>query len=86
MEQKTTGIVISVAKQWWFKVNTKAVRTQPTDGAVFPYIIKVQYTADGNSYTKRKWIGAGRPVPAVGSSVAVMYCAEKPSKARILTE
>jgi len=84
MEQKTTGIVISVAKQWWFKVNTKAVRTQPTDGAVFPYIIKVQYTADGNSYTKRKWIGAGRSVPVLGAALTVCYQKDNPQKAKIL--
>ncbi len=29
------------------------------DGADFPYIIKMEYTVDGQVYTKRKWINAG---------------------------
>ena len=51
------------------------------DGATFPHIIKVQYVVDGNTYTKRKWIGAGNAVPAVGSKLTVLYCSTKPSKA-----
>ena len=84
MDQKTMGTVVSVAKQWWLKVNTKAVRMGPLDGATFPHVMKVQYVVDGNTYTKRKWIGAGKPVPAVGSRVTVLYCADKPGKAKVL--
>lgn len=84
MDKQTEGIVVSAAKQWWLKINTKPLRTGPLDGAVFPYIIKVRYTVDGREYTKRAWIGPGRPVPAVGSAVQVSYSAEKPSKARLL--
>ena len=83
MDKETTGIVISVAKQWWLKVNTKPIRMGALDGATFPHIIKVEYVADGNIYTKRKWIGAGEPVPAVGSEVTVLYCSNKPRKAKI---
>ena len=54
------------------------------DGAEFPYIIKIEYTVDGKTYRKRKWINAGDPVPKVGSTVQVMYDSEKPSKAKIL--
>ncbi len=84
MDKETTGIVLSVAKQWWLKVNTKPIRIHPLDGAAFPHIIKVQYSVAGNTYTKRKWINAGCPVPAVGVSVVVLYCGEKPRKAKIL--
>ena len=84
MDQKTTGIVCKASRQWWLKVNTKPIRMHPLDGATFPYIIKVAYTVNGTEYTKRKWIHAGRPVPAVGSTVQVAYSAEKPSKAKIL--
>ena len=83
MKNQTEGIVVSVKKQWWFKVNTKSFRTGPLDGAVFPHIIKVKYTVDGSEYTKRAWIGAGLPVPKVGSTVQIMYSAEKPSKAKL---
>ena len=84
MDKETVGIVRSVAKQWWLKVNTKPIRLGALDGATFPYIIKVQYVVDGNTYTKRKWIGAGKPIPPMGSEVTVFYCAEKPTKAKIL--
>ena len=84
MDKETTGIVRAVAKQWWLKVNTKPIRMGTMDGAIFPHIIKVEYDVDGHTYTKRKWIGAGKPVPVVGSNVTVLYCSGKPSKARIL--
>ena len=84
MDKETVGTVVSVAKQWWLKVNTKPIRMGTMDGAVFPHIIKVEYVVDGNTYIKRKWIGAGKPVPAVGSEVTVLYSAHKPGKAMIL--
>ena len=84
MDKETIGTVLSVAKQWWLKVNTKPVRMGTMDGATFPHIIKVQYLVDGSTYTKRKWIGAGTTVPAVGSKVTVVYCSDKPAKAKIL--
>lgn len=84
MDQETMGIVISVAKQWWLKVNTKPVRLHALDGAIFPHVIKVRYTIKGKDYIKRKWIRAGSPVPGVGSSVKVMYSENQPSKANVL--
>ena len=84
MDKETIGTVRSVAKQWWLKVNTKPIRMGDKEGANFPYIIKVQYVVAGNTYTKRKWIGAGKAVPAVGSKLTVLYCSNKPSKAKIL--
>ena len=84
MNEKTTGTVISVAKQWWLKINTKPVRMHAMDGAIFPYIIRVQYTVGEQTCVKRKWIPAGKPVPAVGSFLTVLYCADKPNKAKIL--
>ena len=84
MDKETNGTVVSVARQWWFKVNTKPVRMGALDGAAFPHIIKVQYVVDGNTYTKRKWIGTGEAVPGVGSELTVLYCSNKPGKAKIL--
>lgn len=84
MDQETTGTVLSVAKQWWLKVNTKPVRMHALDGATFPHVIKVKYTVDGKDYIKRKWISAGSPIPSVGSSVKVIYAGNKPSKAKVL--
>lgn len=80
---ETTGTVISVAKQWWLKVNTKPVRLHPLDGATFPHIIKVQYVVEGKEYVCRKWISAGHQAPSEGSAVKVVYRADKPSKAKV---
>ena len=84
MEKETTGTVVSASKQWWLKVNTKAVRLGPMDGAAFPYIITVSYKADGKEYRKKKWISAGAFVPAEGNPVKVVYDADSPAKAKII--
>jgi len=84
MEKETTGTVLSAHKQWWLKINTKPIRLHAMDGAIFPYIIRVEYVVDGIKYSKRKWIGAGKPVPAVGSAVRVAYAQENPKKAEVL--
>ncbi|MBR2047513.1 MAG: sugar ABC transporter permease [Oscillospiraceae bacterium] len=84
MDQQTMGTVTKVTKQWWLKINTKSFRKGPLDGAVFPHIIRVEYTVDGQVYTKRKWIGARDYVPQVGSTVQVFYQSGKPKKAMIL--
>ena len=83
MDREIFGTVISVSKQWWFKVNTKPIRNGTLDGAIFPHIIKVSYTVNEKTYIKRKWISAGVNVPQVGSDVKVLYCAQKPQKAKI---
>ena len=77
MYKEAAGTVISVKKQWWLKVNAM-------DGATFPHIVKVEYTVDGQTYTQRKWIGAGYPTPSVGSSVTVLYDRNKPSLAKVV--
>ena len=84
MVKETTGTVVGVAVQWWLKINTKPVRMHAMDGATFPHVVKVQYTVDGKTYIKRKWIPAGRPVPAVGGTMSVFYREEQPGKARIV--
>ena len=85
MEHTTAGTVLSVSRQWWLKVNTKALRTSPADGAAFPHIIKVQYTVGGKTYLRRKWISPLSPVPAVGAAVMVRYREENPKKATLLS-
>ena len=84
MEKRTEGIVVSVKKQWWLSIRTKALKTGPLDGTISPHIMKVRYTADGKEYIKRVWINAGQPVPEEGSTVRVMYSADDPSKAKVM--
>ena len=83
MKAETTGVVISVKKQWWLKVNTKAFRLGSLDGATFPHVIKVAYTVAGKEYFRKKWIGAGKPFPSVGENVTVLYEVSKPKKSKI---
>jgi hypothetical protein len=84
MDKETTGTVISVARQWWLKVNTKPFRKGFWDGATFPHIMKVQYIAEEKTYVKSIWIGAGKPVPTVGSNLTVLYRSDTPNKAKVL--
>jgi len=83
MERETVGTIVSVSKQWWLKVNTKAVRGGMLDGAIFPYIVKVSYTVDGQVYVCRKWIPPTAHAPLEGTQVRVIYREEKPGKARV---
>lgn len=83
MKQETSGTVVSVAKMWWLKVNSKAVRKGTLDGATFPHVVKFSYTVDGKTYTKRAWIHAGVPVPKEGDAVSVEYDSDKPSKGKL---
>ena len=83
MEKKATGTIVSVKKQWWLKINTKSFRTHAFDGAIFPHIIKVEYTVDNKAYTKKKWVSAYKGVPTVGESISVYYNEKKPQKAKI---
>ena len=85
MQKRTSGTVVSVKKQWWLKVNTKVIRTAgPLDGATFPHVVKVRYTVDGQEYEKRKWIGAGKPVPGEGDTVQLVYDDENPEDVSIV--
>lgn len=84
MDRRTTGTIISAAKQWWLKINTKPIRKHAWDGAIFPYIIKVRYTVNGIEYTKRKWIVTEGAVPTAGCTVTVAYSEKDPSKAKVL--
>ncbi len=84
MQKRTTGTILSVKKQWWLKVNTKAFRRGPLDGALFPHVIKVRYTVNGIEYLKRIWIGAQYPVPVEGGTVPLVFDEERPDKVRVL--
>ena len=80
---ETIGTVISTKTQWWLKINTKPVRVRAMDGAIFPHILKVRYRVDGKDYIKRKRVPAGQKVPAVGSTVAMLYDTGRPGKGKI---
>lgn len=83
MEKQTTGTVVSVKKQWWLKINTKAFRKGTQDGAIYPYVIKVRYTVNGVELIRKKWIGARTPCPEINSEVTVIYQEDRPTKFRL---
>ncbi len=83
MEAKTTGTVISVTKQWWLKINTKPFRANTWDGAIFPHVIKIKYTVEGQEYVCRKWIPARMSPPSIGTQVTVFYSSCKPEKTHV---
>ena len=85
MQGRTMGTILSAKKQWWLKVNQKAIRTGgPLDGAAFPYIVKVLYTVNGKNYTKWKWIGSSHPVPVAGGTLYLAYDMDKPERIKII--
>ena len=83
MENKAIGIILSVKKQWWLKVNTKPVRMHALDGATFPHIVKVKYTVDGNEIVKKKCLKSFVTPPSVNEQVTVVYREDKPTKFRL---
>ena len=78
--EKTAGIVILKKRQRW--PMTGALTTKAACDC--PYAIKVRYIVDNRDYFRWKFIGAGLPVPRVGSLVWVEYDVNCPRKARIL--
>ena len=80
----TTGTILSTKKLWWLKINKKAVRTGPLDGAAFPYIIKVKYEVNGKEYIKTKFIGTNYPVPVVGDTIQLAYEEDTPNKVKVI--
>ena len=83
MENRTTGIVISVKKHWYIKVNTKPFRKHALDGATFPHTVTVKYCVNGKEYVKKKWLRACIPCPSVDETLTVIYDEEAPEKIRL---
>jgi len=83
MQHQIIGTIVEAKRQLWFKVNTKPVRTDSFDGAIFPYIVKIKYIVDGTDYFKRHWVQASITPPSIGSTVKLIYDDRKPSKAKI---
>lgn len=81
--KQTKGTIVKVYQLWWLKVNQKAVRLHPLDGATFPYVIRVKYNVDGSDYLKWKYEGVLSESPKEGRPITVRYQEDKPSKCKI---
>ena len=85
MDIQVKGIVVSSKRQWWLKINKKAVRRGSFDGAVFPYIVKVKYEVDGVEHTRKKWVVLDEQ-PYDGKEVKVLYQQNKPKKIKVVID
>ena len=78
------GKVTAVKKCWWLKVNTKAVRFGPTDGAEFPHIIYFTYTVCGQTYQGKRYINWNKRCPVVGERLTVYFEKNDPAKYAVI--
>ena len=74
------GRITAVKKCWWLKVNTKAVRIGPLDGAKFPHIAVFTYEVNGTAYEGKRWVSYEDTPPAVGKEIRVYIDAAEPRK------
>ena len=83
---ETEGIVTQVKTCYWFKVNTKPVRTSIGDGAVFPHIIQFTYCVDGKTYTGKRWVNWNKRCPVKDERIKVHYEETNPEKYAVILE
>ena len=74
------GRITVVKKCWWLKVNTKAVRIGPMDGAKFPHIAVFTYEVNGSVYEGKRWVSYEDTPPSVGKVIKVYYDRQNPQK------
>jgi len=79
----TTGKIEKVIKCWWLKVNSKPVRMNGFDGALYPHLITFTYFVNGKKYKKTKYIGLRENLIGIFGTVDVFYDKEKPSRCAI---
>ena len=82
-ENRTNGMIEKVTKCLWLKFNTKPVRMNTLDGALFPYLMTVSYTVNGRKYKKTKYIGLREGLIGIFGTVNVYYDKNKPSRCAI---
>ncbi len=79
----TLGKIERVTKCWWIKVNSKPVRMNSLDGALFPYLMTFTYSVNGKKYKKTKYIGLRENLIGIFGTVDVFYDKDKPSRCAI---
>ena len=84
MDKETMGTVLSVATQWWLKVNTKPIRRSAIDGALFPHIIHFTYTVGGEAYRGKRYVNWNKRCPETGEKLTVYYEQEAPAKYAVI--
>ena len=81
---QTEGTVSEVKTCYWFKVNTKAIRTRPGDGALYPHIVHFTYRVAGQTYSGKRWVNWNRRSPVKGEKLTVYYEEAAPEKYAVI--
>ena len=81
---QTVGTVTKVTTCYWFKVNTKAVRTRPGDGALYPHIIHFTYRVGGQAYEGKRWVMWNKRCPVKDERITVYYEKNAPEKYAVM--
>lgn len=82
--EQTEGIITQVKTCWWLKINTKPVRRNIFDGAVFPHIIHFTYTVSGGDYQGKRYVHYNKRCPQKGEKLTVYYEKENPAKYAVI--
>ena len=78
--EQSEGVITEVKTCWWLKVNTKSVRWNTFDGAVFPHIICFTYTVAGQTYQGKRYVQWNKHCPQKGEKLTVYYEKENPAR------
>lgn len=81
---QTEGIVTQVKTCWWLKVNTKPVRRNMFDGALFPHVIHFTYTVGGRTYQGKRYVNWNKRCPQKDEKLTVYYEKEKPANYAVI--
>jgi len=81
---QTEGVVTEVKTCYWLKVNTKPVRRNAIDGALFPHVVYFTYSVDGQVYKGKRYVNWNRRCPVKDERIAVLYERENPKKYAVM--
>ena len=70
--------------QRWLKVNTKPVRRNMFDGALFPHIIHFTYCVNEQTYTGKRYVNWNKQCPMKGEKITVYYEPDRPDKYAVI--
>lgn len=82
--EKTEGVVTQVKTCWWLKVNTKPVRRNMMDGALFPHMIHFTYDVGSHTYRGKRYVNWNKQCPETGDKLTVYYEKENPAKYAVI--
>ncbi len=80
------GVVTEVKTCYWLKVNTKSVRRNAIDGALFPHIIHFTYTVGGQTYKGKRYVNWNKRCPVKDERITVHYERENPEKYAVIIQ